>query len=89
MTDNPFTDCATLVELRARYRQIAPTYHPDTGGDAKSFNVMRRQYDAARRRIERAPSCHHCRGTKRVEIRRGFAVVNEPCPECGYKKRTL
>lgn len=39
---------ADLVEVRARYRQLAARLHPDKGGDSEAFIAVRRAYELLR-----------------------------------------
>lgn len=40
-----FDDCTNLNDLKKKYRQLAKSLHPDTGGDEKAFIDMNTEYD--------------------------------------------
>ncbi|MFV0352278.1 MAG: J domain-containing protein [Oscillospiraceae bacterium] len=42
-----FDSVPTETELRQRYRELAKTAHPDTGGDAQRFDLLKRNFSDA------------------------------------------
>jgi len=42
---NYFKDCKTIHEAKRRFRELAKKYHPDAGGDAKTFAEISHQMD--------------------------------------------
>lgn len=43
----PFSDFTAIAEVKAEYRRLAKTMHPDAGGDAESFALLNSQYNDA------------------------------------------
>lgn len=52
---NYFRNCHTLEELKAEYRKLAKTHHPDMGGDLETMQAINAQYDEAVEHIKRDP----------------------------------
>ena len=46
-----FDACLSNPEVRARYKALAKTMHPDIGGDKHSFTQMSKQYKEALERV--------------------------------------
>lgn len=40
-----FTDCNTLEQIRARYKELAKQHHPDLGGDTATMQAINAEYD--------------------------------------------
>lgn len=40
-----FSDCRTIHEAKARFRELAKTHHPDIGGDSKVMQEIINEYD--------------------------------------------
>ena len=89
---------ATDAAIRAKFHIIAKQYHPDTGQDAAApaaqmffeqaqaaYNVLkmpaqRAAYDAQLQLL--APKCSVCKGTKKVQERTGFRIMEWTCQHC-------
>lgn len=39
-----FNDCATLDEVKAKYKKLAKQYHPDLGGDTATMQEINKEY---------------------------------------------
>ena len=49
MKTNYFDGCASLEEVKARYKQLALQHHPDRGGDKCKMQDINAQYDAVKK----------------------------------------
>lgn len=47
---NFFIGATTVEEIKARYRRLAMSHHPDRGGDAEIMKALNREYHEALRR---------------------------------------
>lgn len=45
MTTKYFNGCASLDEVKSRYKQLAMQYHPDRGGDKRIMQEINAQYE--------------------------------------------
>lgn len=52
--DNPFAGCYTASEVKARFRELARTAHPDTGGTHEGFLALTAARDRA---LENGDAC--------------------------------
>lgn len=87
MSDCPFarlglTDTASADEVKAAWRTLARSLHPDLGGDPVSFDEGHQNYKAALQAVA-ARKCPNCHGTKRVTHTVGWTTVSTSCPTCG------
>lgn len=85
--DCPFADLglpddSTEAEVKARWRTLASTLHPDRGGDPAEFDRLRKAYDAAVELAKQPRRCERCLGTGRVWQRNGFHNLSVRCPAC-------
>lgn len=91
--DSPFSVLglipdATAEQVKARWRELASTHHPDKGGDAEQFHKYRLAYHAALARAEAPKVCMTCWGKKRIQRVHGFNTLMVVCPDChgsGYR----
>lgn len=78
---------ATPAEVEARWRALRSTHHPDHGGDAGRFIMLRRAYLEARslaaERAVRAARCPACEGSGHHTVTRGNTSITMLCAECG------
>lgn len=86
-TEPPFEalglpETATPEEVRAAWHKLASIHHPDHGGDAEKFKVLRHAYTAALAWSEQAKPCKECGGKGKIRARSGFAVLDMPCSVC-------
>jgi hypothetical protein len=42
-----FSDCLTLEEVKAKYKQLAKQHHPDLGGDTATMQEINREFSFA------------------------------------------
>jgi hypothetical protein len=42
-----FQGCASLIELKKRFRELSKQHHPDIGGDAEMFKLILAEYERA------------------------------------------
>lgn len=83
----------SLLVLKAAYRRRALAAHPDRGGTPAAFAALtaayQRVFAALTAEDVAGGSCAGCRGTGRVEVRKGFVVLNQVCPACHGRGRDL
>lgn len=73
---------ATPEEVKDRWRELLKTHHPDQGGDAESFKVLRAAYQDAYQTALETP-CSFCDGTGTTKIYgRGFSPLPLVCNVC-------
>ncbi|MDZ3956297.1 molecular chaperone DnaJ [Bacillus thuringiensis] len=48
-----FEKVATLEDLKKQYKKLAKKFHPDCGGDAKTFIEMKKEYDSMFERLNK------------------------------------
>ncbi|MCU5081654.1 molecular chaperone DnaJ [Bacillus toyonensis] len=48
-----FENVTTLENLKKQYKKLAKKYHPDCGGDAKTFINMKKEYDSMFERLNK------------------------------------
>ena len=75
-------DTATPEEVKARWRELASTHHPDRGGDAAEFNRYRQAYNEALAEASAPKPCETCGGSGKVMAGRGFSAIKVVCPTC-------
>jgi len=49
MTTRYFNGCASLDEVKSRYKQLAMQYHPDRGGDNRIMQTINMEYESIRK----------------------------------------
>lgn len=74
---------ATLVDIKARWRELAKIHHPDVGGDAAEFERYQKAYRAACDEASAQRLCPECKGVGRVLMSRGFSNITLSCHACG------
>ncbi|MBU6231489.1 DnaJ domain-containing protein [Patescibacteria group bacterium] len=77
---------ATERDVRSAWRALAPTVHPDAGGDPEAFRALSSAYRAALDYARQPRRCPTCKGRGWVS-RRGasFAGSKTACTECAGK----
>ncbi len=79
------TNQATVVEIKARWRELCQVHHPDREtGDAHRFHEITQAYRLATQEAEARP-CVECLGAGFVTRTRGFETVRLACPRCQIK----
>ena len=75
---------ATSAEVKARYRDLARTLHPDAGGDAAEFSKVAQAYrEALAEATVREATCPACGGSGRRNVTsRGFQQASVLCQSC-------
>jgi DnaJ-class molecular chaperone len=68
--------------VRAAYRALSKTAHPDVGGDPSAFDRLHSDYALALAYAKGAV-CPRCAGSAIQRIARGFSVVSVRCEPCG------
>ena len=72
---------ASPAEVKARWRELAVSKHPDHGGDPEEFTSLRRAYNDAYEAALLTP-CPECSGTGAVKVYGGFLTTQLPCDTC-------
>jgi hypothetical protein len=73
----------TSVELDAHWREKAPEWHPDRGGDAELFTSRLEAYRRVRKWLrENEARCQTCDGVGRITLLKGFRSLTFRCPAC-------
>jgi len=75
---------ANLELVKARFRELVQTQHPDHGGDPVQFQTTREAYARAVEEIAQR-KCEICDGTRKVRVANGFSTIYVTCPECQLK----
>jgi DnaJ-class molecular chaperone len=75
-------DTATVAKIKARYRELSLTNHPDRGGSVEEMRSVIEAYRVARSWAERLVSCEDCRGSGRRVVRRGAQTLSMRCSAC-------
>lgn len=70
-----FEHCRNIADLKAEYRTLARTYHPDTGGDAELFALMQEEYAYKVREFEAANSLKHAIGAGMIFLTKFIALL--------------
>ena len=74
---------ASSAEVKARYKDLARTLHPDAGGDATKFAGVAQAYrEALIDATAREAVCSACGGSGRRNVARGFQQVSVLCQSC-------
>ncbi len=73
---------ATPAEVKARWRALCRTHHPDMGGDGAVFHQLRQAYERAYEVASAPKPCQACAGTGKRTVARGFTSVQLPCGDC-------
>lgn len=75
-------DTATPKEVKLKWRQLCMIHHPDRGGNAVTFDELRRAYDAAYSEASKSKFCPKCKGSGKILQSRGFSSIMMACMEC-------
>lgn len=76
-------DTATPDEVKAKWRELCMTHHPDRGGNAVEFNTIRKAYEQAFMEASEPDLCPQCLGTGKTMKTYGFNSINMTCSHCG------
>jgi DnaJ-class molecular chaperone len=81
------TQSATVADVKASFKALAFTLHPDLGGDPSNFAALADHYREALAWVEAQP-CPRCVKGVIQELQSNFKVVARPCDLCnGTGKR--
>ena len=72
---NYFFYCQTLQELKATYRRLAMTNHPDRGGDLEVMKKINTQYEEAFRRLQAADTAEAKSSRRSNEVAQEYMDV--------------
>ena len=78
-------DTASEAEVRAAFRVLVRSAHPDAGGDPSVFMRLRDDYHNAIQAAATRP-CPTCKGSKYITETRGWVSVKLLCPDCGFRR---
>ena len=81
-TDLGLTPQATPDEVKAAWRSLAATHHPDRGGQAAEFSRLRQAYQAALAEAEAPKPCSQCGGKGRVQQVYAWSSIELQCSRC-------
>lgn len=73
---------ATADEVKAQWKSLASQHHPDKGGDAETFDKMRRAYKSALEIASKPKKCPACDGTGKRRESHGFNSIEIQCRFC-------
>lgn len=76
------TQDASADDIRLQYRRLAAKTHPDKGGSAEEFRIIRKAYKS----LSVDSICPFCSGKGEIEVRRGAFVDKKLCPRCWKKE---
>lgn len=75
-------DQAAPAAVKERWRALRSEHHPDRGGDAATFMVLREAYEVALHHASGPQPCVDCDGSgKKVRVH-GFSRASLRCPTC-------
>lgn len=85
---NPFialglTEAATQEEIKAAFRELCKTCHPDAGGSSEAFQTLKAAYEKALDWAGKDKPCIPCEGTGRIKTKGGFFTGSMACMDCG------
>jgi DnaJ-class molecular chaperone len=73
---------STKNEIKARWRELVMTLHPDRGGNIVQFQET---HEAYKRAVAQAPEhhgCPTCHGEGTIKQVHGFNQISTVCPTC-------
>lgn len=69
--------------VKARWRELAGSHHPDRGGNPVDFSTYRKAYMTVRQYEEQQEAkCTTCVGHKKLPAGTGFNKILITCPAC-------
>ena len=75
-------DSATPAEVTGAWRKLANIYHPDKGGDADKFILLKQAYDQALKIAAEPKKCFICGGSGKSITFIGFNSLPLMCSAC-------
>lgn len=72
----------TAPAVKAAFRRLASTAHPDRGGDETAWCHLYQAYQVALRHALQPQLCPECGGAGKVARGTGFRVARLRCPTC-------
>lgn len=76
--------------VRAAWKKLVMSAHPDHGGDVVEFSRLRECYYTALEYVKMPVKCPDCKGTGKRKVTHGFYTAQLPCERCegtGYIER--
>lgn len=73
---------STSDEAKTRWRELASVHHPDRGGDAATFDALRKAYITVLQECSEPKHCAVCQGTGKISHSLGFSSVATFCVYC-------
>lgn len=74
---------SSLEAIRASYLRLSKLHHPDIGGDAEKFIVVKLAYDRLVKQLTTPRACPACKGLGTAYKTYGFHSILVTCPDCG------
>lgn len=76
------TQHSSPAEVKAQYRTLGFQAHPDRGGSAEEFHLLKQAYDRVLAEQQRE-KCPVCKGVGKTTQTKGFTTLAVACPACG------
>ena len=73
---------STKAEVKAKWRELVMTLHPDRGGNVVQFSETHKAYQDAMLHAPEYHDCPTCHGEGVVKHLHGFSAINTVCPSC-------
>lgn len=80
-----FANCYTTEEVKARYKTLAKTLHPDKGGTKEDFQELQNQYEQILESVKRQPALPVLYKVGEVYVYSRCDVVYYGCDNHYYK----
>jgi DnaJ-class molecular chaperone len=74
---------ATASQVKLKWRELCMIHHPDRGGNAVEFDLIRKAYKTAMEEASKPKECPQCHGSGKTRQTYGFNSVDVLCVQCG------
>lgn len=74
---------ATPDEVKAKWKKLCMTHHPDRGGNQVKFHELKQAYEVAYAQACEPKLCPQCAGVGKVKRSHGFNSIDVFCELCG------